>query len=69
MTRVATDVTPGDRVSVTGGAELTVTRIEARFLGRDEFICLIEDTPRRWLAQPVKATAEVKVLGPRSFGC
>jgi glutathione peroxidase len=62
LARVAAEVKPGDRVSVTGGAELTVTRTEARFLGRDEFICLIEDTPLRWLAQPVKATVEVKVL-------
>jgi glutathione peroxidase len=58
----ATEVAPGDRVIVPNGAELTVSRIEHPFLGRDNVICLIEDTPTVWLAQPVQATAEVKVL-------
>ena len=61
-TRPASEVVPGDRVIVSGGAELTVTRIEARFFDRDDLLCLIEDTPTRWLAQPVKTTAEVQVL-------
>jgi glutathione peroxidase len=61
-TRLAREVVPGDRVIVAGGAELTVARIERRFLDRDELICLIEDTPTRWFAQPLQLTAEVQVL-------
>ncbi len=62
-TRHAREVRPGDRVIVPGGTELTVSRIEERFLGRADLICLVEDTPSRWLAQPVQAGAEVEVLG------
>lgn len=58
----ATDVAPGDRVLVAGVTELTVSRIEHPFLGRDDVICLIEDTAVRWLAQPVQAAADVNVL-------
>jgi len=65
--RLATDVSLGDRVLVPGGAELTVTRIEVRFLDRDELICFVEDTAVRWLAQPVQAAAEVQVLSPARF--
>ena len=34
------------------GHEFTVTRIDTNFLGRDNMICLIEDTPERWHAYP-----------------
>jgi glutathione peroxidase len=65
--RLASEVEPGDRVLVPGRAdgdttELTVSRIEENFLGRDGLRCLIEDTPCRWLAKPTPAAAEVKVL-------
>jgi glutathione peroxidase len=62
VTRPASEVEPGDRVRLPGGAELTVTRIEDGFLGRAELLCLIEDTPSRWLAQPVTRETEVGVL-------
>jgi hypothetical protein len=39
-----------------------VTRIETPFLGRDEFVCLVEDSAARWLAQPVRKTAEIEIL-------
>jgi glutathione peroxidase len=61
-TRLAGEVRPGDRVRVGEAVELTVTRVEPQFLGRDGLLCLIEDTPSRWLAQPVKSTVEVQVL-------
>ena len=61
-TRPACEVEPGDRVRLRSGAELTVTRVEEAFLGNEELICLIEDTPARWLAQPVPREAEVDVL-------
>ena len=63
-TRLASEIVPGDRVSVAGGAELIVTRIDGSFLGQDELLCLIEDTAARWLAQPVRADSDVRVLSP-----
>jgi Glutathione peroxidase len=65
--RLASEVEPGDRVVIPdradgAGTELTVGRIEENFLGHDGLRCLIEDTPRRWLALPTPATTEVKVL-------
>lgn len=63
QTRPASEVPTGDRVVVPGGIELTVSRIEPRFLGRDDLICLVKDTPARWFAQPIQKSVEVKVLG------
>jgi glutathione peroxidase len=61
--RTAADVRPGDRVRVPSkGVELTVARIERSFLGRDGLLCLVEDSPARWLAQPLSERAEVEVL-------
>ena len=62
-TRPVRDVRPGDRVIAPSGTELTVSRIEERFLDRDDLICLIEDTATRWIAQPVQSSAEVQILG------
>ena len=62
LNKPATEIRPGDRVIAPGGAELTVSRIEHPFLDREELICLVEDTPARWLAQPVQTSAEVQVL-------
>ena len=53
-TRAVQDVRVGDRVITPSGNELTVSRIEERFLDREDLICLIEDTAVRWLAQPVR---------------
>ena len=58
----AADVRPGDRVRVASGIELTVTRLEPSLLGRDDLVCLIEDSAGRWLSQPVKTTAEIEIL-------
>ena len=62
-TRPVQDVRVGDRVITPSGNELTVSRIEERFLDREDLICLIEDTAVRWLAQPVRLNAEVRILG------
>jgi hypothetical protein len=53
------DVVPGDRVHLASGREMNVTRIERDFLGRDDLICFVEDTPQRWFAQALLATADV----------
>ena len=45
------DVKPGDRVRYRG-FEFTVARVDERFMGRDEMVCLIEYEPDRWFAYP-----------------
>jgi hypothetical protein len=62
ITTPVTDVRPGDRVRVASGQEVLVSRIEARFLGRENMVAFIEDTPDRWFKQPAQLTAEVEVL-------
>jgi hypothetical protein len=62
VTVTAADVHTGDRIRLTSGAEMLVSRIEPRFFGRDGLIAFIEDTPERWFKQPVPQTAEVDVV-------
>jgi hypothetical protein len=57
----AADVKPGDRVRTPSGDELTVSRIEAPFLGRAEMIAFIEDTSDRWFKRPVPQDAKVEI--------
>ena len=57
----ALEVEVGDRVRYRG-REFTVARIDERFLGRDEMLCFIEDTPEQWHAYPGPVTGEVEVL-------
>lgn len=56
----ASAVKPGDHVR-TATDELTVSRIEAPFLGRPDFIAFIEDTRDRWYKRPVPADSEVEI--------
>jgi hypothetical protein len=62
ITTPVTDVRPGDRVRLASGQEVLVSRIEASFLGRENMVAFIEDTPDRWFKQPVQLAAEVEVL-------
>ena len=55
------DLKPGDRVRHRSGTELTVSRIESGFLGRDGMSALIEDTPQRWLKAPVPDDSEIEL--------
>ena len=57
----ASAVEPGQRVRMPNGAELTATRIEARFFGMDNMLAFIEDTEHRWFKQPAPADADVEV--------
>jgi hypothetical protein len=58
----ASDVQPGDRVRTANGTEVTATHIEVAFLGRENMIALIEDTPQRWFKRPVAVDADVEIL-------
>ena len=59
QTKKVDDVQAGDVVRY-AGQEFTVARVDAPFLGRDEMVCLIEDTPQRWHAYPAQKTDEVE---------
>lgn len=52
---------PGDRVRLASGAEFDIARIDSPFLGMDQMVCLIEDTPDRWHAYPAGKAAAVDV--------
>jgi hypothetical protein len=56
------DVPLGTRVRVYDRFELTVTRKDHPFLGRDEMVLLVEATDERWTCAPVPLDAEVDVL-------
>lgn len=60
--RPAGEVSPGDRVRLPDGTGLVVTRVESPFLGRDDLVCLIEDTSVRWLAHSMSVGSTVDVL-------
>jgi hypothetical protein len=55
------EVEPGDRIRH-GPQEYQVARIQSPFLGQTALVCLIEDTPERWLAHPMGVDLEIEVL-------
>jgi hypothetical protein len=59
--KAATNVRAGDVVKLRSGTELAVTRVESPFLGRDDLVCLIEDSETRWLAIAMPPSAELTV--------
>jgi hypothetical protein len=59
-TKVASEVQVGDRVSVRG-VDLTVSRIDAPFLGMPNMVLLVESTDERWACVPVTTDLEVEV--------
>ena len=60
QTKKVDEVLAGDVVRY-AGQEFTVARVDARFMGRDEMVCLIEDTPQRWHAYPAALGGDVEV--------
>lgn len=62
QTLKAVEVQPGQTVRTQDGTELIATRIERPFLGRENMIAFVEDTPERWFKRPVMADADVQVL-------
>ena len=56
-----TDVRPGDRIRLRG-SEFEVGRVDSPFLGMDQMVCVIEDTPTRWHAYPAGKAEAVEVL-------
>jgi hypothetical protein len=62
MTTKATEVRIGDRLRTRTGAELTVTRIDERFMGREEMLAFVEDSDAQWLKMPARRDSEVDRL-------
>jgi len=61
QTVTVADIRPGDHVRH-GLREFDVARIQSPFLGQTALVCLIEDSPERWLAHPAGMTLEIQVL-------
>jgi hypothetical protein len=59
-TTIVEEVQAGDVLRY-AGQEFTVARVDSPFLGRDEMVCFIEDSPTRWHAYPAAKGAEVEV--------
>ena len=60
----AREVRIGDRVVTAAGRELTVTRIDAGLLGREDLIALVEDSDDGWFKQPLRVDGEIEVIRP-----
>jgi hypothetical protein len=60
MTIKATEVRVGDRLRTRTGAELTVTRIDERFMGRPGMLAFVEDSQAQWLKMPASRDGEVE---------
>jgi hypothetical protein len=58
----ASEVAIGDVVRTQNGDVVTVSRIEANFLGNEAMLAFIEDTPERWYKRPARSDAEVHIL-------
>ena len=58
---LAKDLKPGDRIRLYG-QELTVTRVDSPFMGRDNMVLLVESTDERWHCLPAGTDTEVELL-------
>jgi hypothetical protein len=56
------EVQSGDRVRTGDGSEIVATRIEAQFLGRENMIAFIEDTPEKWFKRPMTVDADIEIF-------
>ena len=55
----ATEVRLGDRLRTRSGAELTVTRIDADFMGRADMLAFVEDSEEQWFKMPALRDSDV----------
>jgi hypothetical protein len=61
-TITASEVRVGDTLRSRDGTELTVTRIDPAFFGRDEMIAFVEDSQRQWFKMPSTLDAEITLV-------
>lgn len=55
------EVRIGERIRFRN-TEFDVARVDSPFLGLDQMVCFIEDSPTRWHAYPGSKAQEVEVL-------
>jgi hypothetical protein len=58
----ATDVRLGDRLRAKSGLELTVTRIDETFFGREEMLAFVEDSEEQWFKMPALREGDVELV-------
>jgi hypothetical protein len=58
----ASEVQIGDRLRTRTGAELTVTRIDDGFMGREGMLAFVEDSDDQWMKMPAQPDAEVELV-------
>jgi hypothetical protein len=58
----ATEVRLGDRVRAQSGAELTVTRIDEGFMGRENMLAFVEDSEEQWFKIPALRNGDVELV-------
>jgi hypothetical protein len=58
----ASDVQVGDRLRARSGVELTVTRIDAGFMGRANMLAFVEDSEDQWFKMPVLRDGDVELV-------
>jgi hypothetical protein len=58
----ASAVRIGDRIRARETIELTVTRIDEAFMGREEMLAFVEDSNAQWLKLPAGRDAEIELL-------
>jgi hypothetical protein len=52
----------GDTLVIPSGTELTVTRIDESFMGREDMLAFVEDSDAQWLKLPVPRDADVEIV-------
>ncbi len=52
----------GDRLRARSGAELTVTRIDAGFMGRANMVAFVEDSEEQWFKLPAPRDGDVELV-------
>jgi len=58
----ASEVRVRDRLRTRSGLEMTVTRIDDAFLGRDDMLAFVEDSDAQWLKLPALRSGEVELI-------
>lgn len=58
----ASEVEVGDRLRARSGVELTVTRIDTGFMGRENMLAFVEDSEEQWLKMPALRDGDVELV-------
>jgi hypothetical protein len=58
----ASEIQVGDRVRARSGTELTVTRIDAGFMGNPDMLAFVEDSEEQWFKMPALRDGDVELV-------